>query len=445
MNNIVFFGQADAGKSTLAGYLVARYGKDFSLSRFISKMKREYPDYITRLAFSSIMNTNRDEIKLLHKLNTRDLHLRKIVIPALGNVTIIDTPGSELFRKQRERGMFYGSIGIFFMEINNILDHKYSIETLAPIALWSRLENKHIIFLLTKFDMADYKEELYNIALDKVHDICNFFGFEGNVTVIPTAVDVDRIETLSDYQLDTEDLGENILSHSKKMPWYKGSTVIEAVKAEMHELDRRDEEEPLIFCITDQIDRPNSYNGKVWNIKILSGILRLGQEICLAPVKTIDGEYKVLTANIRELRNDLSRYDEQEKIEIARKGEMYGMDIRNCSIEKRHARKEEYDALSSTCGFSSSSEYVMSDLFSFKIDPNDRDGFKEEREMKLIWFGRSLYFYVDSIEEDNLIVHGRLKTTQIALPLFAKTFSQSILIKGYGEMEFYSCKLLSIG
>lgn len=445
MNNVVFFGQADSGKSTLAGYLISRYCSDFQLSRFIGSMKRSQPNYDSRLVFSSIMDTNKDELVKYSKFGTRSLHLRKIHM-SFDNVTIIDTPGAEHFRKQRERGMYYGSIGIFFMEINNILEHKYNVETLAPIALWSKLENKRMIFLLTKFDMVNYDEHLYREAYDKVQEICSFFGFNGNVTVIPTAIEVDKIKFIkNDTELDKMDLGENICSHSEKMPWFQGCSVVDAIKAEIEELDIRDEVEPLIFCITDQVDRPDSYNGKVWNIKILSGMLKVGQEICLAPVKDTTGNYCVLTANVRQLRNDLSRFDDKAEVSIARKGEMFGMDIRNCSVEKRHIKKPEYDAISTTCGFSSESQYLMSDKFSVRYNIHDRAGFSEGRDMRLMWFGRSIAFHTIRLEEDEMILHGQLISTQIALPIYDSTFNQSVIIKGEGLTDFYSCKLLSIG
>ncbi len=445
MNNIVFFGQADAGKSTLAGYLVSKYCPEFDFIRFIDNMKRSQPNYDIRLAFSSIINTNRDEVDNANKLNSTSIHLRRIPDK---DITIIDTPGSERFHKQRERGMYYGSIGIFFMEINNILEHKYDTETIAPIALWSKMENERMIFLLTKFDMVEYSQELYQKAYDKVQQICSDLGFAGKVTVIPTAIEVDQIKYYYENgKLDNIDLGENIRTRSKKMPWFNGDSVIEAIQTEVKDLIQRDEEEPLIFCITDQIDNPESgYSGKAWNIKVLSGILRSGQEVCLAPIKDTAGNYCVLKANIKLLRSDLSRFDEKRApLSFAKKGDICGMDIRNCSIDKRHASKAEYDAISSTCGFSSNSEYLMSDEFVFKINDSDKDGFKKDRQMKLVWFGRSLSFSITNIEEDGLIIHGRLINSQIALPIYSTTFSQSILIKGNGPLDFYNCKFLCIG
>ena len=442
MNNIVFFGQADAGKSTLAGYIISKYDRNFRLSRYIDSMRKENSNFDETLAYSAIMNTNRDEQAQYNHLNSRAIHLRKIDLP-FDNVTIIDTPGAESYHRQRERGMFYGNVGIFFMEINNILNHQYRIETLAPIALWSRLENKRMIFLLTKFDTVHYDEDMYLRAVDEAQDICTFFGFAGSTTVIPTAIEVDRLEKLPRDELDDIDLGENILTRSEKMPWYDGKSLFEAIKDEINELDEKDAKEPLMFCITDQVERPDSYSGKVWNIKILSGILRIGQEICFAPVKDTNNNFRVLTANVKQLRSDLSRFDDKETIEVARKGEMVGLDIRNCSIDKSHAKKSTYDAISSTCGFSSSSKFLMGETFAFEINKGDVDGFQVGREMKLVWFGRSLAFIIEKMQDDR--VYGRLKSTQIAMPLIKETLNEPVLVKGTGEMDFYNCGLVSIG
>ena len=127
---------------------------------------KENSNFDETLAYSAIMNTNRDEQAQYNHLNSRAVHFRKIDLP-FDNVTIIDPPGAESYHRQRERGMFYGNVGIFFMEINNILNHQYRIETLAPIALWSRLENKRMIFLLTKFDTVHYDKDMYLRAVDE--------------------------------------------------------------------------------------------------------------------------------------------------------------------------------------------------------------------------------------------------------------------------------------
>ena len=446
MSNIVFFGQADAGKSTLAGYIISRYDKEFRLSKFVESMKKVNQGFDTRLAYSSIINTNKDEVEDSQHLNSKSIHLRKIDFP-FERVTIIDTPGSESYRKQRERGMYYGNIGVFFMEINNILEHKYNINTIAPIALWSKLENKRMIFLLTKFDMVNYAEDAYLHALDEVKNICRFFGFSGEVTVIPTAIEVNQIKGLTKNEMDLVDPGENICCPSRKMTWYEGQSVVDAIKAEIDKLDQMDADEPLMFCITDQVDRPDNNSGKIWIIKLLSGILEVGQEICLAPIKDSKNNYRVLKAEIKHLKSGLSRFDQNEEVTIARKGEIYGMDIKNCNIDRRHASKNEYDVISSTCGFSSSAKFEMSNLFAFEINPLDRTAFGLGREMRLVWFGRSLPFLVQTIEQkaEKIIINARLKNTEIAFPVYGQSISESILIKGEGIQDFYNCRLIDIG
>lgn len=298
-----------------------------------------------------------------------------------------------------------------------------------------------MIFLLTKFDMVDYSEEAYLSALEEVKDICGYFGFDDNFTVIPTAIEVDRIRELNKEELDSIDLGENVCSKSVKMPWYEGQCVVDTIESEIKELDKIDEDESLVFCVTDQIDRPDSKAGKVWNIKILSGILRTGQQISLAPVKDLSNNYKVLTANVKQLRNDISRYDYQEEVEIARTGEIYGLDIKHCSIDKRHASKSEYNAISSTCGFKSETEFSMSDSFTFEVSETDASNFEKGKERRLVWFGRTLSFFV--IDVNGVIIKGCLNNTQIAFP--DNVLPRPVLIKGSESQEFYNAKLLSIG
>ena len=440
MSNIVFFGQADAGKSTLAGYLISKFDHNFKLSKFVEKLRRYNPKANPILTFSSIVNTNKDEVENFRHLNSKSLHLRKIDLP-FERVTIIDTPGSENYSRQRERGMYYGNVGIFFMEINNILEHKYKIDTIAPIALWAKLENKRMIFLLTKFDMVRYSEEAYLSAIDEVEGICRFFGFDDHVTVIPIAIEVGQIERLDPEELDSTDLGENICTLSEKMPWYDGKCVIDTIKDEINELDRLDEDDPLIFCITDQINNPNSKAGKVWNIKILSGLLKKNQEICLAPVKDTNNKFRVLTANIKQLRTDFSRLDNYGEVSVARTGELYGLDINHCYIDKKHASKDEYDAVASTCGFESGTDFVMSAYFSFTVKEEIAHEFKAGKDMRLMWFGRLLSFLVRDKNDNH--IRGQLKSTEIAFPV--RGLPKAILIKGEGVQDFYNANLIQIG
>ena len=124
-----------------------------------------------------------------------------------------------------------------------------------------------------------------------------------------------------------------------------------------------------------------------------------------------------------------------------RTGELCGLDIKNCAIEKRHASKSEYNAVASTCGFNSDVKFSMSDFFSFEVSEIDSAKFESGKQMFLIWFGRSLPFFVRQV--DGCLIRGQLANTQIAFPV--EKLSKSILIKGTGVQDFYNAKLLEIG
>lgn len=446
MSNIVFFGQADAGKSTLAGYLISKYDKHFSISKYLERKEKEYPNFDIRLTYSSIINTNRDEQRDFQHHNSRTLHLRKINFP-FDDVTIIDTPGSERYIKQRERGMYYGNIGIFFMEIDNILNEKYKFNTIAPIILWSKLSNKRMIFLITKFDMVDYSEDAYLKAVEEVNNICQGDMKYEEILTVPTAIEVDKFKMLSKDELEETELGENICSRSEKMPWYDGPTLIEAIESQIQHIDNDDSAEVLSFCITDQGENLRSGQGKTWKIKILSGILKVGDNIILAPVKDKHDSLRVLNAAVKELREDISRYEDKRTVDVARKGNIFGIDLKNCYIDKKHVRKTEFDAVSSTCGFSERSEFSMSEFFSFIIDNDMQSAFSEGVKMRLVWFGRSLPFSVFAVKEheNETYVLARLEHTKIALPKDNANAAESILIKGQGFQNFFNAKLIKIG
>ncbi len=94
MVNIVVFGKAQSGKSTLLGYLYSKSNKKFNINEFERKTKAQLENsYRPSYLFAYIMDESKDE--RIIKPGTRKLHIRKIALNEFTRITVIDTPGAE--------------------------------------------------------------------------------------------------------------------------------------------------------------------------------------------------------------------------------------------------------------------------------------------------------------------------------------------------------------
>ncbi|WP_028315946.1 GTP-binding protein [Desulfatibacillum aliphaticivorans] len=152
-NNLVIFGPAHAGKSTLAGYLRVRLDSSFNFNKHVDSIKDE-KWFTDDKALSSIVDTAKKERELRDtssKLGTsRFIHSYGIENQnnsnkIYSNLTIIDTPGAQHKYKERIKGMYFGEIGVFVIEAKKVLNttidniHEYY----SPLMLWKKLEGKH--------------------------------------------------------------------------------------------------------------------------------------------------------------------------------------------------------------------------------------------------------------------------------------------------------------
>lgn len=454
MANIVVFGKAHSGKSTLIGY--------------IHSLKNDY--FYTETKLKDIMGSNYDAsmfyaYQLDDSKNERSqqieirgshiIHIRKTTLSNNHKVTLIDTPGREHFKKQKEKGIYYGDIGIFCLELSDVASDNFLTEynenknnkeplefsyIMSSLILWSSFANKKIIVVLTKSDLCDYSEALFRKAEEKVHKICKNANIN-SIEVIPIAIIVN------------ERKGHNINEKTDKFNWYSGKTLCDIMEIENQNVFNNYKKEGLLFCINKKIARPLSHVGKIWIIKILQGQLYNDDIITLAPVLNDKNEIISIEAKIKKIREDIHKKEKENVTSIASHGNIVGLDLYDINYLNKRIQKKDFEFLPTTCGFNYGVKFDISNYFSFLINIEYLDIFNKGRQYCLIWFGKAINFSIqDSYIKDKnkIIVNARLIKNKIALPLASsnineKYYFNSIIIQDSNKGKYFVAELITIG
>jgi len=443
MANIVVFGKAQSGKSTLLGYLYSEL-TNFNIFEFEKKMSAELlKDFEPSYLYAYIMDKSKYERVV--KKGTRNIHVRKVRWNDETQVTIIDTPGVEHHSRQKQKGAFLGDVGIFCLELRDVISENFMFsfqETssiLSTLLFWSNLGHKRIIVALTKCDELDFSEDAFLTAQERIHFLCGELNID-NVIIIPISINV------------CEKKGMNIIEKSEEFAWYKLKTLYSVLKDEIELLESSNNND-LLFCVHSQIAKSNSNAGKVWMIKIIQGSLSINDKIKLSPVLTKNHEFVSIDAVVKTIRDDLDKSESVQKLTTASEGEIVGIDIKNIYNGNEKIDKKSFDTIYTTCGFKSDVKYVTSDFFVFSTEISHANLFTKNRQFSLMWFGRGLTFRVYKqpiINNNSIYVTAQITSRKITLPIDknGNYFFTKLIIKDTNDRfgdPYYEATLERIG
>ncbi|MCX7770378.1 MAG: sulfate adenylyltransferase subunit CysN [Proteobacteria bacterium] len=189
---------------------------------------------------------------------------------------IADTPGHEQYTRNMATGASTANLAIILIDARNgVLTqtkrHSFIVDLLGI---------KHIIVAINKMDLVGYKKEVFEkIRLD-------YLDFAKNL-------DVKDIHFVPISALK----GDNVVHRSQNMKWYKGKPLMELLETIeiTSDIDLKNFRFPVQY-----VNRPNAdFRGYCGTIT--SGIIRVGDEICVLPsrkrskiksIVTYDGELK---------------------------------------------------------------------------------------------------------------------------------------------------------
>ncbi len=403
-SRVVFFGEADHGKSSLMGFMFAESQKT-NMDRHEEELQEELGShYKLDYLYSSLINPLvADVADSGERYRTRKYHMRDFLIGDADPIviTLIDTPGQlggryRRARSNQEYGISKGRIGVFCLSILHILDEGFDGAVFNRTKLWRAFhKNQKIIVALTQFDRVSYSKEVYDQAVKKIY---KYLPESEILEVIPVAINFKKRS------------GVNVFKTSENTPWYSGLTLLEAITQQYFEIANNtfDGMHPsdLVFSIDREFPHPRSNAGKVWRVFVENGVIQVGTEISLSSVKREgdggSGTPLVATATIKEFKIDIRIDEDADDADVAYKGTSMSLNLKNCYIEGEKCHKREIETTDQTIGLARDIEFEMHrDLF-IKFD-NEEDVLRLRSYKQLIQvlvFGRGTSAMVTGVAED---------------------------------------------
>lgn len=267
--NLVFIGHVDHGKSTTVGRLL------FDTKNIDEQAMRKLKEKAQELGkagfeFAFVMDNLKEErergvtIDLAHKKFETDKY----------SFTIIDAPGHRDFVKNMITGASQADAAVLVVAANDGVN----AQTKEHVFLARTLGVGQLIIGINKMDISgvDYSEARFNKVKEEVTNLIKTVGYK------PDLVQFVAIASLK---------GDNIVTKSDKMPWYKGVTLLEAIN------NLNPPEKPTNLPLRMPIQ--DVYNitgiGVVPVGKIETGIMKVGQKVIAVPGregKGVPGEVK---------------------------------------------------------------------------------------------------------------------------------------------------------
>ena len=411
LKNIVVFGPAHAGKSTLVGYLIAKLMmSDKQVNDIFEDIKMLMgSEYDETESYAYLVDKHKDERFFHLKPSSGDhghslyMHFEQLNI---GNkkIHIIDTPGAEHRSRDRQKGLFYGDIGLFMIDVADLS------ESLLESQKWERVKrfllplfssrdftkgNKRLVVILSKMDTREYSSALFNAAKKRVYQLLG----DNTIDVIPIAIDV----------LNRND--NNVISVSEKMPWFKDKTLFERLSGI---IESKEYVEPASMLLPVGRVYDKKWLGLIAEGKLLSGYVKKQQQVKILPVFIQNKSYGVLYATTGSLR--MSKGDD---IDEATPGDIISVRLQDLRINDRRCEKSDIEIIESTTIVEYNTRIAYGRILKFQI--NDRNPLQLNvlDNIRILWFGKQLssriiYFNIDN---EQSYINLEVDNGPVAIPL----------------------------
>jgi len=263
-------GSVDDGKSTLIGRLL--YDSQSLLEDQLQALELDSKKFGTQggaLDFALLVDglaAEREQgitIDVAYRFFSTDK--RKFIVA--------DTPGHEQYTRNMITGASTADLVVILVDATQGL----LTQTKRHAYLVSLMGIKQVILAINKIDLADYSKDRFDqIALEFQSHVSNF-GFS-NVTSIP-------VSAL---------LGDNITNHSKKMKWYQGPTLMQALEGTPIFIQASGNKDTHWAMPVQWVNRPNAqFRG--FSGTIASGQVEVGDQIRVTASGQIAQVKEILT------------------------------------------------------------------------------------------------------------------------------------------------------
>ncbi len=253
--NIVIVGHVDHGKSTIIGRLLADTnslpnGKLQRIKQFCETNSKpfEYAFLLDALKNEQSQGITIDTARIFFKTKLR-------------SYLFLDAPGHIEFLKNMVTGAAHAEAAILVIDANegvqeNSKRHAY---------LLSMLGVKQFVVLINKMDLVKYSEERFNKVVDEFQEF------------------LSKIELFSIGFIPVSGReGDLIVSHSSRMDWYSGRTVIEML--DRFNEEKHKNEKPFRMPVQDIYKfGSNNDDRRIVAGRVESGSLKIGDEVVFYP------------------------------------------------------------------------------------------------------------------------------------------------------------------
>ncbi|MDY0012403.1 MAG: sulfate adenylyltransferase subunit CysN [Rhodocyclaceae bacterium] len=263
-------GSVDDGKSTLIG-------------RLLYESKMLFEDQLTALAADSKkMGTQGDDLDfalLVDGLSaereqgiTIDVAYRFFSTDRRKFI-VADTPGHEQYTRNMVTGASTADVAVLMVDARKGI----LTQTRRHSYLVSLIGIRHVLVAINKMDLVDYSEQTYRQIIE-------------DYTAFARQLDLGEISFIPMSALR----GDNILTQSEQMPWYRGTTLmgyLETVEVDENRLQKQPFRLPVQW-----VNRPNlDFRGFAGTIA--SGTIKAGDRIRVQPSGRESQVARIVTAD----------------------------------------------------------------------------------------------------------------------------------------------------
>lgn len=258
-------GSVDDGKSTLIG-------------RLLADCKSIYEDHLAAL-HSDSKRLNREEVDFALLMDglkaereqgiTIDVAYRYFSTPRRRFI-IADTPGHEQYTRNMVTGASTANLAIVLIDARNgVLTQSKRHGFIASL-----LGIPHVLVAVNKMDLVDYSEEVFEEVRAEYSEFLTKLNIPDLVYIPVSAL-----------------RGDNVTTHSERMPWYNGPHVLHHLEKVEIVGDRNliDLRFPVQY-----VNRPNlDFRGYCGTVA--SGVIRTGDEIMVLPSGKMSKVRRIVT------------------------------------------------------------------------------------------------------------------------------------------------------
>ena len=359
-----------------------------------------------------VVDTSHDERKrksdtINKKGSSMYLHYWPFNLSKSNECNLIDTPGFDAYTRERIKGIFWGDIGIFVAECNDLTkdvfdDPENSIrDFLNPLILWSKMGSKktlRLIVILSKMDRISFSEEVYEKAKNKIEKICKGINLT-NIQIIPSCINVH------------DEVDHNIINKSPSMVWYQGPTLLEAMETQLNNIKKTKVIKKQLLLTLDS----KTYNikgiGDVVTGKILSGMIGIQDNVRIVPIER-DGQIESLKGKVKSIK-----ITHGQIAEVAEEGSHIGISLSDLTVNQKRVEISNCSLFRTSLLIHEEVKVRTGNFFKLKIFDQDVRVFHFLESLNIIWQGRSVPARVIFIKEIVNEIGICLETDIAAIPL----------------------------